>query len=78
MMFVVRHYPRSLDALAQHINHPQLSQLPALARRFLFDQLNDNPEVTSNDVDLEDCPMIIDRGQYICVPFSHRFLFRPK
>jgi hypothetical protein len=55
MTLVVRHYPRSLEVLAEHINHPQL---PALARRFLFDQLNNNSEVTSNDVDLEDCPMI--------------------
>jgi hypothetical protein len=55
MTLVVRKYPRSLDALAGHINHPQL---PALTRRFLFDKLNNNPKVTSDDVDLEDCPMI--------------------
>ena len=55
MILVVRHYPRSLEALAAHIKQPQL---PALARRFLFDQLNNNPEVTSDNVDLEDCPMI--------------------
>ncbi|KAF8814457.1 hypothetical protein BYT27DRAFT_7219837 [Phlegmacium glaucopus] len=51
----IRHYPHSLEALAAHINQPRL---PALARRFLFDQLNTNPDITSDDVDLEDCPLI--------------------
>ncbi|KAF8802194.1 hypothetical protein BYT27DRAFT_7226532 [Phlegmacium glaucopus] len=51
----IRHYPRSLEALTAHINQPQL---PALARRFLFDQLNKNSSVTSDDVSLEDCPVI--------------------
>ena len=54
-MLAVRRYPRSLEVLAGHINHPQL---PELTRRFLFDQLNKNSDITSNDVDLEDCPMI--------------------
>ncbi|KAF8806107.1 hypothetical protein BYT27DRAFT_7224463 [Phlegmacium glaucopus] len=49
------HYPHSLEALAAHINQPQL---PALACRFLFDQLNKNSSVTSDDVSLEDCPVI--------------------
>jgi hypothetical protein len=52
---VVRRYPRSLEALAVHIDQPQL---PTLARRFLFDQLNRNAEITSDNVDLEDCPEI--------------------
>ena len=53
---VVRKYPRYLDTLAVHINQPQL---PALTRRFLFDQLNKNAEITSDDdVNLEDCPEI--------------------
>ena len=52
---VVRRYPRFLEALAVHINRPQL---PALTRRFLFDQLNKNGEITSDDVDIEDCPAI--------------------
>ena len=51
---VVRCYPQSLEALAGHINHPQL---PALTRCFLFDQLN-RSEVISNDINLEDCPTI--------------------
>ncbi|KAF8802592.1 hypothetical protein BYT27DRAFT_7226303 [Phlegmacium glaucopus] len=51
----IHHYPRSLEALAAHINQPRL---PALARCFLFDQLNTNPDITSNDVDLEDCILI--------------------
>ncbi|KAF8815870.1 hypothetical protein BYT27DRAFT_7248786 [Phlegmacium glaucopus] len=53
--WVVHHYPHSLEALAAHINQPQL---PTLACHFLFDQINKNPEVTSNDVDLGDCPVI--------------------
>ena len=52
---VVRRYPRFLEALAVHINHPRL---PALTRRFLFDQLNKNGDLTSDDVDIEDCPVI--------------------
>ena len=44
-----------MEALAAHIDYPQL---PALARRFLFDQTNKNPEITSDDVDLNDCPTI--------------------
>jgi hypothetical protein len=52
MMLAVRHYPRSLEALAGHINHPQL---PELTRRFLFDQLNNNSDVVSNDIG---CPVI--------------------
>ena len=52
---VVCFYPHSLEALAVHINQ---RQLPALARHFLFDQLNKNTEITSDDIDLEDCPVI--------------------
>ena len=44
-----------MEELAAHIDYPQL---PALARRFLFDQTNKNPEITSDDVDLNDCPTI--------------------
>lgn len=44
-----------MEALAAHIDYPQL---PALARRFLFDQTNKNPKITSDDVDLNDCPTI--------------------
>ena len=44
-----------MEALAAHIDYPQLL---ALARRFLFDQTNKNPEIISDDVDLNDCPMI--------------------
>ena len=54
-MLVVCHYPHSLEVLATHIDQPRL---PALTRHFLFDQINRNPEVTSDDVDLEDCPVI--------------------
>lgn len=52
---VVRRYPRSLEALAVHIDQPQL---PTLARRFLFDQINKNADITSDDVELEDYPAI--------------------
>lgn len=55
---VVRRYPRSLEALAVHIDQPQL---PTLARRFLFDQVNKNADITSDDVDLEDCPEIMGK-----------------
>ena len=57
---VVLFYPHSLEALAVHINQ---RQLPALACRFLFDQLNKNTdsEITSDDIDLEDSPVIEGR-----------------
>ena len=48
-------YPRDLNDLALHIRHPQLTEL---SRRFLFDQLHPNSEVSSNDVELEQCPEI--------------------
>ena len=44
-----------MEALTAHIDYPLL---PALARCFLFDQTNKNPEITSDDVDLNDCPTI--------------------
>ena len=57
---VVHFYLCSLEALAVHINQ---CQLPALAHCFLFDQLNKNTdsEITSDDIDLEDCPVIEGR-----------------
>jgi hypothetical protein len=38
-----------------HIGHPQLTEL---SRRFLFDQLHPNSEISSDDVELELCPEI--------------------
>ena len=52
---LVRRYPRYLNDLALHIGHPQLTEL---ARRFLFDQLHPNSEVSSTDVELELCSEI--------------------
>ncbi|KAF8876420.1 hypothetical protein BD779DRAFT_1613320 [Infundibulicybe gibba] len=52
----IRNYPRTLDALANHINQPHL---PELTRRFLFGQLN--PDLISNDIELDDCPVITSK-----------------
>ena len=52
---VVRLYPQSLEALTVHIDQPRL---PTLTCRFLFDQVNEHADITSNDVDIEDCPEI--------------------
>ncbi|TFY59764.1 hypothetical protein EVJ58_g5572 [Rhodofomes roseus] len=46
-------YMRTVQDLAMEYQQPDLL---ALIRRFLFDQLNDLDEVTSDDVDLSDCP----------------------
>ncbi|KAF8811058.1 hypothetical protein BYT27DRAFT_7278824 [Phlegmacium glaucopus] len=51
----VRSYPSALDALARHISCPSL---PELTRRFLFDQLNNNKDVTSDNIPLHLCPEI--------------------
>ena len=55
---LVRKYPRYLEDLALHIEHPQLTEL---TRRFLFDQLHPNSEVLSNDIELELCPEITSK-----------------
>jgi hypothetical protein len=55
LVLLVRKYPRYLEDLALHIGHPQLTEL---SRRFLFDQLHPNSEVSSDDVKLEICPEI--------------------
>ena len=52
---LVRNYPWYLNELALHIGHPQLTEL---SHRFLFDQLNPDSEVSSNDIQLELCPEI--------------------
>jgi hypothetical protein len=42
-----------VEALAAHIKQPQF---PVLLRRFLYDQLNPNAAISSEDVPLEQCP----------------------
>ena len=54
---VVRRYPQSLEALVASVHIDQL-QLPTLARRVFFDQINKNADITSDDVELEDYPAI--------------------
>ncbi|KIM37143.1 hypothetical protein M413DRAFT_31087 [Hebeloma cylindrosporum] len=50
----VRNYPRTLNALAAHVNQPRLVEL---TRRFLHDQLHpDGP--SSDNLDLDECPDI--------------------
>lgn len=48
-------YPRDIEALGNFIKN---NELPELTRRFLFDQLNRDPSVTSDDVPLDQCPEI--------------------
>ncbi|KAE9386188.1 hypothetical protein BT96DRAFT_1086980 [Gymnopus androsaceus JB14] len=50
-------YPRSLEPLAAHV---QQSELPALTRQFLYEQTTG---MSSDDVDLEDCPEIFGFDQ---------------
>ncbi|KAJ7737732.1 hypothetical protein B0H16DRAFT_1762218 [Mycena metata] len=49
-----RGYPKTLQALAAHIQQPQL---PALLRRFLQEELNGAPDDDAPPVPLEDCPV---------------------
>lgn len=41
-----------------HINQPLLGEM---ARRFLFDQLNPDPVISSDDVELDECPNITSK-----------------
>ncbi|KAF5383865.1 hypothetical protein D9615_003635 [Tricholomella constricta] len=50
-----KHYPGNVNDLAATINRPRL---PELIRRFLFDQLNDDNNISSNTVSLDNCPPI--------------------
>ena len=54
-MLSARKYPRHLQGLADHIGQPHL---PELTRRYLFDQLNPNAFITSNDITVHQCPQI--------------------
>jgi len=54
----VRGYPRSLESLAHHINQPQF---PEALRRFLYDQVHPDSNISSADVDIEECPNFMGR-----------------
>lgn len=49
-----RNYPKNIHDLAARINQPRL---PELVRRFLYDQINDDPDNIGAEVALEDCPI---------------------
>lgn len=49
-----RNYPRNIHDLATHVNQPRL---PELVRRFLYDQVQDDPENIGSEVALDDCPI---------------------
>jgi hypothetical protein len=53
-----RGYPKSLDALAVHINQPRL---PELLRRFLYEVLNGPPVDDALPVPLDACPVFAGR-----------------
>ncbi|KAH9960362.1 hypothetical protein BGW80DRAFT_1438862 [Lactifluus volemus] len=48
-----RGYPRTLRSLAIHIDQPEF---PAALRRFLYDQVNPDSDISPADVDINDCP----------------------
>ena len=52
---IARGYPKTLGALSQHLNLPQLEEH---IRRFLYDQENPNSDVFGMDVELDACPHI--------------------
>ncbi len=53
--YAERHYPQSLSLLVDHVHQPQL---PALLRRFLYDQLRQEDEPSADEIDINDCPEI--------------------
>ena len=53
MSFLERGYPRTIEGLATHIEQPKF---PSLLWRFLYERVHPDAEVSSADVDLEDCP----------------------
>ncbi|KAH9994306.1 hypothetical protein BJV74DRAFT_877659 [Russula compacta] len=53
-----RGYPRSLESLANHIDQPRF--LEAL-RRFLYDQIHSDSNISSANVDIEQCPNFTGR-----------------
>ncbi|KAH9987753.1 hypothetical protein BJV74DRAFT_491980, partial [Russula compacta] len=50
-----RGYPRTLEALAKHINQPGF---PEALRRFLYDYIYPDSNVSSADIDIEQCPNV--------------------
>jgi hypothetical protein len=53
--FIARNYPQRLEDLAHHINLPSLTKL---SHQFLYDQLHPGGNLTSNNINLDDCPKI--------------------
>ncbi|KII83568.1 hypothetical protein PLICRDRAFT_180341 [Plicaturopsis crispa FD-325 SS-3] len=51
-------YPRNIHGLAARIQQPRL---PELTRRFLYDQLHPDAELTADDVPLDQCPRILGK-----------------
>jgi hypothetical protein len=50
---IARGYPHDFDDLGSHIDHTDLS---ILVRRFLYDQLNPDSEISGSEADLSNCP----------------------
>jgi hypothetical protein len=53
--FIACNYPQRLEDLAHHINLPSLTELSC---QFLYNQLHAGGNLTSNNIDLDDCPKI--------------------
>ncbi|KAJ3483016.1 hypothetical protein NLI96_g6599 [Meripilus lineatus] len=51
-------YSRTSDDLAEELDCPELV---SLCRRFLYDQVYDDPDINSDNVDLDDCPELEGR-----------------
>jgi hypothetical protein len=57
-VILARGYPRSLESLANHINQPGF---PEALRRFLYDHIHSDSNISSADVDIEQCPNFTGR-----------------
>ncbi|KAJ7093512.1 hypothetical protein C8R44DRAFT_989924 [Mycena epipterygia] len=53
-----RGYPKTIDALAAYIQHPEL---PSLLRRFLYEELHGAPDDNAPPIPLEACPTFVGR-----------------
>lgn len=57
-MIAVHTYPKTLGDIADYINEPSM---PELTRRFLFDQLNPDGPLSSDNILLHQCPTVSGR-----------------
>ena len=69
-MILEQGYLHSLESLANHINQPQF---PEALQRFLYDQIHSNSNISSADIDIEQCPNFTSRIYVYHSAITHFF-----